>query len=43
MAAQIRRSGIAVDSIPTASPEMMLVAAPVLLASAIFRTGPAAV
>jgi hypothetical protein len=35
--------GIAVDSIPTASPVMMFVAEPVWLDSAIFRIGPAAV
>ena len=40
---QIRIIGIAVDSIPTARPEMMFVAEPVSDAVAIFVTGPAAV
>ena len=43
MAAQMRRRGIAVDSMPTASPVMMFVAEPVSDARAIFRTGPAPV
>ena len=43
MATQMRITGMAVDSMPTARPAMMLVAAPVWLASAILRTGPAAV
>ena len=43
MARQMRTKGIAVDSIPIASPVMMLVAGPVWLESAIFRMGPAAV
>jgi hypothetical protein len=43
MALAMRRTGITVDSMPTARPLMMLVAEPVWLASAIFRIGPAAV
>ena len=39
----MRSSGIAVDSIPTASPVMMLVADPVSEALAIFFTGRAPV
>ena len=41
IAVAIARIGNAVDSSPTARPAMMLVAGPVLLASAIFLTGPA--
>ncbi len=43
MARQIISTGIAVDSIPTARPEMMLVADPVSDDLAMRRTGPAAV
>ena len=43
IATQIRMTGIAVDSMPTASPAMMFVAEPVSLASAMRRTGFAAV
>ncbi len=43
MASAMSSTGIAADSIPTASPWMMLVAAPVSLASAMRRIGLAAV
>ncbi len=43
IARQMKSTGASVDSSPTASPLMMFVAGPVLLARAIRRIGPAAV